>query len=185
MTEEIENKENSPKKWTNSFRPKHVDEPKADDTDDSKLASENADLRDKLLRTLAELENTRRRADEEREKTIKFAITNFTKDLITVMENFYLAFNDIENKNVNEKNNSFQVFFQGIELTFNEFKKVFERNNVKRIFPLGEVFDPDFHEAIAQVEDKDNESGVILEVMQAGYTLNGRVLKPALVVVAK
>jgi molecular chaperone GrpE len=184
MTEEIENKENSPKKWADSFKSKLMDETKHESSDENKLANENADLKDKLLRTLAELENTRRRADEDREKTIKFAITNFTKDLITVMENFHLAFNDVENKKLDE-NDSFQIFFQGIELTFNEFKKIFEKNNIKRLFPVGEKFDPDFHEAIAQVEDKDNESGIILEVMQAGYTLNGRILKPALVVVSK
>lgn len=176
--EEEEIKEEQPqKKWTDAFKSKN----QADNSDDiiTKLTEENASLKDKILRSLAEVENTRRICEEEKSKTIKFAISNIAKDLIGIMDNFYLAFD-----NLNNNKSDLESFSKGIELNFNEFKKVFEKNNIKRIFPLNEEFDPAFHEAISQVES-DKESGIVVEVLQAGYLLNDRVIKPALVVVAK
>ncbi len=176
-----ENNENK-KKWTDAFKKPNTDIVEdADEIKTAKIEQENASLKDKLLRTLAELENTRRIAIEEKEKTIKFAISNFAKELITIMENMYLAFKSVENV---KKDGDFAVFFDGIEMTFNEFKKIFDKNNIKRIYPINEIFDPKFHEAVAQV-DSEEETGTIVEVMQAGYLLNDRVLKPAIVVVAK
>ena len=70
-------------------------------------------------------------------------------------------------------------------MTFNEFKKLFDKNKIERLFPVGEKFDPNLHEAIAHIEKEGVESGVIIEVMQPGYTLNGRVVKPAMVAVSK
>lgn len=153
-----------------------------DSIETNSLEIENGELKEKLLRTLAELENTRRIAIEEREKTIKFALTNFVKDLILVMEDFYLAMDDVKNK---EKNESFQSFYEGIELTFNELKKIFEKNKINRLYPINEKFNPDFHEAIAHLEKEGIDGGVIIEVMQAGYTLNDRIIRPALVTVSK
>ena len=186
------------KKWTDTIKPKnnggHVidgSETAATDVGSTnvetsnevdivtKLTQENASLKDKLLRTLAELENTRRICEEEKSKTIKFAITNIAKDLIVVMDNFYRAFD-----NLKDKNTSLETFSQGIELNFNELKKIFDKNGIKRIFPLDEMFNPTFHEAISQIES-DKEAGTVVEVLQAGYILNDRVIKPALVVVAK
>lgn len=148
----------------------------------TKLETENAELKDKLLRTLAELENTRRIAVEEKEKTAKFAITNIVKDLTTIMDIFYRAIDDAKDK---EKDGPFKSFYDGIEMTFNEFKKVFYKNNIERLYPVGEKFDPNLHEAIANVEKEGVESGIIIEVMQPGYVLNKRVIKPAVVAVAK
>ena len=182
------------RKWTDTIKPKNgaaavehgdnIQKDKTENTDAAdnfdtitKLTEENNSLKDKLLRTLAELENTRRICEEEKNRTIKFAITNIAKDLIVVMDNFYRAFSD-ENKD------NLESFWQGMELNFNEFKKVFDKNNIKRIFPLDEEFNPAFHEAISQIES-DKKAGTVIEVLQAGYTLNDRVIKPALVVVAK
>lgn len=175
--EETKMEEQQPqKKWTDTFKSKSNN---VDDDIITKLTEENASLKDKLLRSLAEVENTRRICEEEKSKTIKFAITNIAKDLIGIMDNFYLAFN-----NLNNNKSDLESFSKGIELNFNEFKKVFEKNNIKRIFPLDEEFNPTFHEAISQVES-DKASGTVIEVLQAGYLLNDRVIKPALVVVAK
>ena len=95
------------------------------------------------------------------------------------MENFYLSFGNLE-KNTDD----FESFVKGVELNFNEFKKIFEKNNIKRIYPTGEMFNPDFHEAISQIES-EAETGTVVDVLQAGYSLNDRVIKPALVIVAK
>ncbi|MDR2077537.1 MAG: nucleotide exchange factor GrpE [Rickettsiales bacterium] len=188
------------KKWLDHFRSKKnhpnrgdvVSEKKSledseegqDESSESvedKLVAENAELRDKFMRTLAELDNTRKRSSEEKEKISKYAIANFVKDLTNVMENFYLAMNSVAGK---EKSEDLKVFYGGIELTFSEMRKVFEKNNIKRIYPLNEQFDPNYHEAVTSIES-NNTAGTIIEVMQAGYILNGRVIKPALVVVAK
>ena len=146
---------------------------------EKELEEENKKLKDSLMRTLAELENTRRIAGEEKEKTAKFAIGKFAEDLIPVMEDFYLAFKNSENKE-----NANEIFFDGVKLTHNELKKVFERNGLVRIFPVGEVFNPELHNAISQIES-DKEEGTIVDVMQAGYTIKGRLLRPALVIVSK
>ena len=146
---------------------------------EKELEEENKKLKDTLMRTLAELENTRRIAGEEKEKTAKFAIGKFAEDLIPVMEDFYLAFKNSENKE-----NANEIFFDGVKLTHNELKKVFERNGLVRIFPVGEVFNPELHNAISQIES-DKEEGTIVDVMQAGYTIKGRLLRPALVIVSK
>jgi molecular chaperone GrpE len=145
------------------------------------LTRENSELKDKLLRTLAELENTRRRVSEEREKMAKFAIAEFARDLIPIAENLQLAMDSIARV---EKTGDLEVFYTGVDLTLSELKKVFIKNNMNRIYPLNDKFDPNYHEAIASIEN-ENESGTVLQVMQAGYSLNGRVLKPALVAVAK
>ena len=204
MTKE-NNISKSKKSWADSFKKVNTspintsqDEENTDKNDDevdeettpnisnggkiTKLEEENADLKDKLLRTLAELENTRRIATEEKEKMAKFAITNIVKDLTTIMDIFYRAIDDAKDK---EKDGPFKSFYDGIEMTFNEFKKVFDKNNIERLYPIGEKFDPNLHEAIANVEKEGVESGTVIEVMQPGYTLNKRVIKPAVVAVAK
>lgn len=195
-------KENNKKNWIDSFKKvnttnsevvsdnngKKTEEEIKKTADDVQaeplidLEKENADLKDKLLRTLAELENTRRISVEEKEKTLKFATTSIVKDLIPIMDIFYKAIDDAKDR---EKDEYFKSFYDGIEMTFNEFKKLFDKNKIERLFPMGEKFDPNLHEAIAHIEKEGVESGVIIEVMQPGYTLNGRVVKPAMVAVSK
>ncbi len=195
-------KENNKKNWIDSFKKVNTTNSEAVSDNNGKkteeeikktaddvqaeplidLEKENADLKDKLLRTLAELENTRRISVEEKEKTLKFATTSIVKDLIPIMDIFYKAIDDAKDR---EKDEYFKSFYDGIEMTFNEFKKLFDKNKIERLFPMGEKFDPNLHEAIAHIEKEGVESGVIIEVMQPGYTLNGRVVKPAMVAVSK
>lgn len=149
-----------------------------------KLEEENKKIKEDFLRVLAELENTRRRATEENEKTAKYAISKFAEDLIPVMENFYLAFNNIREEEINDPK-KVKSFFDGIKLTQNELKKVFDKNGLERIFPVNEEFDPNFHNAITQIETSEVEEGKVAQVMQAGYKIKDRILRPALVGVAK
>lgn len=147
------------------------------------LEEENKKTKETLMRTLAELDNTRKRAIEENEKTAKYAISKFAEDLIPVMEDFYLAFDNVKKDDLCDDKIA-KNFFDGIVLTQNELKKVFERNGLLRIFPLNENFNPDLHNAIMQVE-YDGEEGKVVQVMQAGYTIKNRLLRPALVGVSK
>jgi molecular chaperone GrpE len=143
----------------------------------AELTEENKQLKDKFIRTVAELENVRRISTDEKEKTLKYAISNFANNLVPVMENFFLAFKNAKKEKIEN------TFYEGITLTFNEFKKVFEKFGLKRVYPIGEEFNPDIHQAITQSNSKEKEN-TIIDVAQAGYILNDRVLKPALVVVS-
>ena len=149
----------------------------------SQLEQKNSESNDKLLRAFAELENVRRRSREEIEKSAKFAISNFASDLVLVAENFFLASNNAPKEEI-EKSQEMKNYANAIEMTKKELIKVLEKNQVKRIFPLNEKFDHNFHEALAQVES-EAEEGTVVQVIQAGYSIANRLIRPALVGVAK
>lgn len=140
-------------------------------------------LNDKLLRALAEIENVRRRSREDLEKANNYAISGFVSELVLVAENFFLACNNMPKEEM-ESSDKVKNFALGVDMTKKELMKILEKNKVKRIFPLNEQFNHDFHEAISQVES-DEDEGVVVNVIQAGYSLGDRLLKPALVTVSK
>ena len=146
---------------------------------EQKISEQN----DKFLRTLAELDNVRRRAREENDKTAKFAIANFAGDLVTVAENFFMASENAPKDEI-EKNPAIKNYALAIEMTEKELLKVLEKNQVKRIYPLNQDFDHNFHEAIANIESEAKE-GSVVQVIQAGYSIADRLIRPALVGVAK
>lgn len=149
----------------------------------AELEQKNSELNDKLLRALAELDNVRRRSREEMEKTAKYAISNFVSDLVVVTENFFMASENAPKDEI-EKNPAIKNYADAIVMTEKELLKILEKNQVKRIYPLNEKFDHNFHEAIAQIES-DAEEGTIVKVIQAGYSIADRLIRPALVGVAK
>ncbi len=147
------------------------------------LEQKNTELNDKLLRALAELDNVRRRSREEIEKTARFAISAFATDLVVVAENFFMASENAPKEEI-EKNPAVKNYADAIVMTEKELLKILEKNQVKRIYPLNQKFDHNFHEAIAQLES-EAEEGVIVQVIQAGYSIADRLIRPALVGVAK
>lgn len=153
----------------------------------AQLEQKASDLNDKLLRSLAELENVRRRSKEEVSKAAKYSISNFASDLVVVVENFFLATNNAPKEEI-EKSEAVKNFAQGIDMTKNELVKILEKNQIKRVFPLNEPFNHNVHEAISQIEIPEGsqaKSGDVLQVIQAGYSIADRLIRPALVVVAK
>lgn len=147
------------------------------------LEQKNSELNDKFLRSLAEIENIRRRSKEEIEKNSKFAITNFANDLVVVVENFFLASaNAPAPENID--NLPFKTFVEAMLMTQKELIKSLEKNQLFRVFPLNQQFDHNLHEAISQVVS-DEDEGKIINVIQAGYRIGDRLIRPALVVVAK
>lgn len=149
----------------------------------AELEQKNTDLNDKLLRALAELDNVRRRAKEENEKTARFAISGFVSDLVLVAENFFMASENAPKEEI-EKNPVIKNYADAIVMTEKELLKVLEKNQVKRIYPLNQPFDHNLHEAIAHVES-EAEEGLVVQVIQAGYSIANRLIRPALVGVAK
>ena len=149
----------------------------------AELEQKLSESNDKILRSFAELENVKRRSREELDKSVKFAISNFVSDLVVVVENFFLASENAPKAEI-EKNPAIKNYADAIAMTEKELLKVLEKNQVKRIFPINQKFDHNFHEAISQVES-DAEEGTVIQVIQAGYSISERLIRPALVVVAK
>ena len=149
----------------------------------TKLEKEKSDLNDKNLRLLAEIDNLRRRSAEELEKSAKYAITNFASDLVTSVENFFLASANAPKAEI-EKNAEIKNYALAIEMTEKELMKILNKHGISRIFPLGEDFDHNFHEALSKIES-DLEENKVAQVIQAGYSINDRLIRPALVAVSK
>lgn len=131
----------------------------------------------------AEAQNIKRRAEQDIQKAKFFSIERFAKDLIEVLESLYRASENIKDEDL-ANNPSLVTAKEGIEITKKEMINVFQRNAVTRIYPKGELFDPNFHEAISQLET-GQPAGTIIDVVRAGYILKDRLLQAALVVVAK
>ena len=152
--------------------------------ENNNLKKQNNDLNDKFLRLYAEMQNLQRRNKEELEKSIKFASNNFISDLIPTIENFFLAC-DNSSAVANSEIKEVATFFQAIEMTKKELIKSLEKHQVARIYPKNESFNHNLHEAISQIATNEHEEGTVIEVIQAGYKIHDRLIKPALVVVAK
>ncbi len=148
------------------------------------LAQEIANLKDQLLRTLAELENTRRRARREVEDASKFAIAGFARETLSVADNLARALGSVP-ADVLGADERLAALHQGVDMTARELAAVFERQGIKRVDPMGERFDPNLHQAMLEVPSDDQPPGTVVQVLQAGYTVAGRLLRPALVAVAK
>ncbi|MBN8912193.1 MAG: nucleotide exchange factor GrpE [Rhizobiales bacterium] len=148
------------------------------------LQGQIADLTDRLLRAHAEMDNMRKRAEREREETAKYAISKFARDVVAVADNFERAIQAVP-ADAAEQDGALKSLVDGVSMTEREFLNVLERNGVKRINPKGEPFNPHFHQAMMEMQNADVAPGTILEVYQCGYLIDDRVLRPAMVVVAK
>lgn len=143
----------------------------------SDLQNEIAQMHDDLLRARAESENIRRRSHEEVAKARKFALESFAESLIPVRDSLEAA--------LTHDQQSVDAYKEGVETTLRQLVQAFERNSLKEVNPaVGDVFDPNVHQAISSVSDPEHASNTIIQVLQKGYTLSERVVRPALVVVA-
>lgn len=161
------------------------------DLDPAKLAAEVetlhgqiADLTDRLLRAHADIDNLRKRLEREKEETAKYAITRFAREVVTVADNFERAVQAVP-AGAAEQDAALKALVEGVTMTEREFVNVLERNGVRRVVPKGEAFNPHQHQAMMELQNPEVASGTILEVFQPGYLIEDRVLRPAMVVVAK
>ena len=148
------------------------------------LLVENAEMRDRLLRTLADMENLRRRTEREKADTARYAITNFARDVLTVGDNLKRTMDHVP-ADAAAQDPALKTFLEGVELTERELLNVLERHGVTRIEPLGQRFDPNSQQAMFEVQNPDVAEGTVVDVMQAGYAIGDRCLRPALVAIAK
>jgi molecular chaperone GrpE len=160
-------------------------EPIAPPKPSTSLDRELADMKDRLLRTLADMENMRKRTEREVADSRVYGISSFARDIVGVADNMHRAMQALDDELRTKADEATKALLEGVELTERELVNVLEKNGVKRLDPLGQKFDPNRHQAMYEVEDASVPSGSVVQVMQAGYTIGERVLRPALVAVAK
>ena len=146
---------------------------------EAELVAERA--KDDLLRVQAEMQNLRRRTEQDVEKAHKYGIEKFSGELLVVIDNLERAVTSASES----KDGSVKAIQDGVSLTLKSFNDCFAKFSIEAVDPLGEPFDPQLHQAIATQENPDSEPNSVIEVIQKGYTLNGRVIRPALVMVSK
>jgi molecular chaperone GrpE len=149
------------------------------------LTKEAADLRDRLLRTLAEMENLRRRTEREISDTRQYGIASFARDLLGVADNMDRALNTLSDDFRDQADPVIKSHIEGVEITERELHKVMEKHGVKKFDPQGQKFDPNLHQAMLEVPDPNVPAGTVVQVMAPGYMIADRVLRPAMVGVAK
>ncbi|MSP67295.1 MAG: nucleotide exchange factor GrpE [Alphaproteobacteria bacterium] len=147
-------------------------------------AAELALLNERLLRALAEVENVRRRGEREREDASKFAITGFARDIVSVAENLRRALAALPSEG-RPAEGPLATVLAGVEMTERELLQILERHGVRRVDPVGEKFDHNLHQAMMELTETDAAPGTVVQVLQAGYTLRERLLRPAMVAVAR
>jgi molecular chaperone GrpE len=149
------------------------------------LKEENAQLKDKLLRALADMENLRKRAEREKAEATLYAASNFARDLLSVADNFSRALAAVTPEQRAAADEMSSNLLAGIEVTERELTNVLERHGIRRIDAMGQKFDPHMHQAMFEVPTADHPAGTVVQVMQNGYAIGTRCLRPALVGVAK
>jgi molecular chaperone GrpE len=148
------------------------------------LEGENQRLKDQLLRALAENENARRRSQRDREEAVRYAAAAFARDLLNVADNLRRALDAVPAAAL-ESDDSLKTLADGVALTERELLAAFERNGIQRIDPApGERFDPHLHQAMFEIPNSGQPAGTVVQVMQAGWVMHDRLLRPAMVGIA-
>ncbi len=148
----------------------------------AELEKQLADMKDKVLRAMADSENTRRRAQKDREETSKYAIANFAKEMLTVSDNFRRALEAAPTDHLDEP---VKNLIAGIDATERQFLAALERFGIKKMDALGQPFDPHFHRVMMEVNAEGQSAGTIVQVIQPGYMIHDRLLREALVAIAR
>jgi molecular chaperone GrpE len=190
------NKKNPPKKPAKATpkrpQPKPVEnkqtEKKAEKVDEAalevaRLEGEVKNLNDKVLRAMAEMENVRRRAEREVNDARAYSITGFAREMLTVQDNLRRALAHLPKEM--KEDDAYKAFVEGVEVTQRELLNIFDRHGIKLVSPKGEEFDHNLHQAMFEVETNEHAPGTIMEVIQEGYVIRDRLLRPAMVGVAK
>ena len=149
------------------------------------LNAENSQLKDRVLRTLAEMENLRRRTEREVSDAKTYGVTSFARDMLTVVDNLARALEHVPAEARASADPQVRSVIEGIELTARDLEAVLGRHGVRKLDPKGQKFDPNFHQAIFEAPDETVPSGTVAQVVQTGWTIGDRVLRPAMVGVSK
>ncbi len=179
FSDDIDPLEDAPKKAQSNQK-----QPSEEQVRITLLEEELARTKDQMIRALAEAENARKRALKERADASKYALSGFSRDLLSVADNLRRALEAVS-KELQEQHPQIKNLIDGIEATERELLRSFNKNGIQKIEPLNEPFDPNFHEVMFEAPMPDKPSGTIIQIIEPGYTINGRILRPARVGVAK
>ena len=157
----------------------------ARDLEIAQLKEEAAALKDRLLRTAADMDNLRKRAEREKAEATLYAATNFARDLLSVADNMQRALASISAEAREQADEVTKNLLAGVEMTERELLNVFQRYNIRKVETVGARFDPNFHQALFEMPTKDHPPGTVTQEMQSGFAIGDRCLRPAMVGVAK
>ncbi|MBA1420993.1 MAG: nucleotide exchange factor GrpE [Epsilonproteobacteria bacterium] len=146
--------------------------------------AEAAEYKDKYLRAHSDFENSKRRLEKDKMNAVSYANESFAKDILAVIDSFENALESIEGANEENSSDVLEKMKEGVKLTYEQLKKILEKNHIKEVDCSGE-FDPEVHQAIMQVESDKHNEGDVVQVMQKGYTIKDRILRPAMVSTCK
>ncbi len=149
------------------------------------LKAENAELKDRALRVMAEMENLRRRTEKELKDTRQYSVAGFARDMLTVSDNLRRALDAVPDELRQNADAGLVALLEGVEMTERELLNQLEKNGVKKLDPAGQKFDPNFHQAMFEVPNTEVPNNTVVQVVQAGYQIGDRVLRPAMVGVSK
>ena len=184
------NKEENIKKNQKSDEDSNLEEAKSPDKSTEEVKEKTVeeklkDAEEKLLRSLAEIENQRKRFEKEIKDAFEFGSYNFAKESLAILDNLQRAKQAIKNDETLKINKDLDKFLENITIIEKDLISIFEKNNIKKIDTQNKKFDPNFHQAMTEIEDDKADPGTILQEIQAGYMLAERLLRPALVSVSK
>ena len=178
MEEKLENK---------NVNPKDTNENAVEEAGDKKQSLEEKlkESEDKLLRSLAEIENQRRRFEKEIKDALEYGGFNFAKEMISLLDNLQRAKVSLKNDDALKDSKDLEKFLNNIDVIEKDLISIFEKNKIKKIQCVKEKFDPNLHQAMLEIEDENNEPGTIIQEIQAGYMCGERLLRPSFVGVSK
>lgn len=153
--------------------------------DPSLLVDEAAEMKNRLLRALADMENLRKRTEREVADARQYGIASFARDILGVADNFRRALESVGPELRNSEEPGVTALIEGVELTERDLARALEKNGIRKIEPMGEKFDPNLHQAMYEVPDPSVPSGTVVQVVQPGYVIGERILRPAMVAVSK
>ena len=180
MSDNNKQKQDLQKETENSPKDQHKDKNK-----EVPLEEKLKETEEKLLRSLAEIENQRRRFEKEIKDAFEFGSFNFAKESLAILDNLQRAKDAIKNDEKLKNNKDLDKFLENINIIEKDLISIFEKNRIKKIETNEKKFDPNFHQALTEVEEDNKNPGIILNEVQAGYMLGDRLLRPALVSVSK
>ena len=163
----------------------NINDEKKHNTEEKSLDDKLKETEEKLLRSLAEIENQRRRFEKEIKDAFEFGSFNFAKESLAILDNLSRAKEAIKNDEKLKNNNDLEKFLENFTIIEKDLVTIFEKNKIKKILATNKKFDPNFHQAMSELENDEQEPGTILHVIQDGYMFGERLLRPALVSVSK
>ena len=149
------------------------------------LEAENADVKDRLLRLAADMENLRRRTEREVKDARTYAVTSFAREMLSVADNLSRALDAVPEEHRADEGSGLKALIEGVDMTEKGLLATLEKHGVRRLEPEGQRFDPNFHQAMFEIPNPEVPNGTVLQVVQAGYAIGDRVLRPAMVGVSK